>query len=282
LEHINATAYTSASYRQRTSANTIHDFVQGFDSYPDDSLNINILSPFQKTRRLHTLYSGDRWTSPLCYDTITPGADPDSYQVFSSVWNCLANDYPVIQICATNSGPNVSGLAFNFVATGWTGIAPLVASSAGSMPYETVPFLMPSWMNYARLVGYGDNAADVVNPIIRSVEMMESSLAPVAQQVLRTVSPSSLKQIVSNGSTGGPPQRSIGSKILNLLENAGSTALNVFSKSGIPKAIGDSLSSKVLTRTENALKSLAGRVLPNAGSIMEVVEEAAPLLITAV
>lgn len=284
VEHINKTAYTSTAFKLRTSSNTIHDFVQLYDNVNTDSINLGTTTGFQESKSAYMAISGTRWSTVNRYIDFTTNipSPPDFVQSLSSLQNCIMNDYPVFQIVCTNSGPSVSNITLNFRIAGWHGIAPTSLAFSGSMPYQTVPFTMPSWPESCKLVGVVKGHSNEISDSIVS-----SAVASLSSLVPRIVSsPNYTKQISSSPSVRGkivlPESRGAMVSIMDRAKDGIGKAANKVGESVI-KRMGNAAEKGA----EKAFSSIAGWLEKKLGSAAvgalrmgPALEEAAPLLLT--
>lgn len=285
VEHVNRTAYTSTAFKLRTSSNTIHDFVQLYDNIQTDSINLGTTSGFQESKSAYMAISGTRWSTVNRYynsGTLSP-QPPDLNQSLATVQNCIMNDYPVFQIVCTNSGPSLSNITLNFRVAGWHGIAPTNLAFSGSMPYQTVPFVMPSWPESCKLVGsVKGHGNEIMDSVVTAALTSTSNLVPH----MATSSPVR-KQISSSPSVRGrivvPESRGT---MLSIMDKVGSGASKVANKVGesLLKKAGEAAergAEKAFSSVAGWLERKAGGLVANALRIGPALEEVAPLLITA-
>jgi hypothetical protein len=293
IEHVNKTAYTSTAFRQRTSSNTVHDFIDLWDTVGlgAQSIDMGVLDPFVNTKSIHTCFSGDRWKAPIAYDG-NYGPPLDDYQILCSVMQCISNDYPVVQCVVTNTGPDVAAISLNIVINGWQGVAPLILNKAGAMPYETVPFTIPPWIEFARLTGVTGKpnnteqslstlSQPILNAMVAGTTMVPKTAAAIVSRNPRSMA-------VSVRAPNTPSKPGFAKRVLNTVGNIASEGASALGNLAVTK-----LGEKLLHSVENAGKrfitgpsgkfqspSFPGAFIEELPEEMEAVESALPLLLT--
>lgn len=291
IDHINKTAYTSTAFKLRTSSNTIHDFMQLYDNLTSDSINLGTESGFTDASSIYMATSGTRWSTinryqNVSYPTFSPGY-PDSGLCVLSLETAILNDWPVFQVCITNSGPDVASIVLNVKVQGWHGTAPTTLQYAGSMPFQTVPFVEPAWVESCKTVGLVKKAKgkdDIFRPLVSAMSTSLSRSTALAIEHPKTLSliagsPSvrGLITVPPNRAANIQPQESFGGKVAKTIQNGALEVLEEKAK-GAVESLLSSLGHAVGSGFRNLFSSKTGNVLRTIGN---TAAQDAPLLLEA-
>lgn len=169
LEAVTQTAYTATAFRVRGMNNTIHNLEGLFTTYNEataDYSDFGIQEPFKQTKSVHCVYSGQMWGYAVQTALLPVNVGFDYPAVMA---RAMLNNFPIIEILVTNSGPAASSVALNTTVYGWAGVAPLSITQAGACSLETVPCVLPAWFGLGQCLGGVDYG--------NTVDMLTSSLS---------------------------------------------------------------------------------------------------------
>lgn len=149
VQHTNRDAFTTVAMRARNYSNVIHRFFDSLDNMYANT-NLGFTTPYEMAASAQMVHSGSQWqTAYKVDDTLISTAAQQKCYLVKSFQHAWQQGYPFVQLkCRTNTGNMV--VKFSVSTENWMGIAPFKLDSAGAMPFETVPYLMPAWWRITR------------------------------------------------------------------------------------------------------------------------------------
>lgn len=155
LDWINPNLYGAAAMRVRTNRNVNHrvldnlQFVQGTATTKEPLFTV----PLRHCKSARAGYSGDQWDVLKNYtDVFTDGEERD-FATYAQIDHILRTGKPFIEVNLSSTSATTSNFMFSLTAECWNGASSCDDRLAGSMPYETIPFDIPTWWVAARSSG---------------------------------------------------------------------------------------------------------------------------------
>jgi len=223
---LNKNAYLTVSYQTRTGKNMQDRFV---DSLPqlwtttDPGAPLSLTDTPSEARGAISMYTGSVWSQGVRLHSAQDEGDAQ-FGYSETFRRCWASGAPWIRaVCrTTNAGVAATGsVQFSISLLTWNATAPRDPSLAASMPLETVPLPIPSWLRAMRTRGaiYNGQKDNLFENIWNSqVERIQQSMipsTPMTREIIRR--PETLAHVVAK-STGDSPSSS--NKSTNWLETA--------------------------------------------------------------
>lgn len=218
-------------------------------------------------------YSSSMWRTLRKQRFFTDFSPEQRIQVVNVFSEILCTGSNICRLVARTTTPNME-VRLSFRCESWVGISPFAQNQAGTMPYETVPFSIPSWFRVARSAGYISDASSVqkVNSMFNQVVAAMPSSTPFQRTI---ASLPAAHQVPAARSV--VEHTSVADIVREGMEGLGATTAAQWLW---PKAmdLAKKLSTTVGQKLFGGLTRNIGRAAP---IVEEVVEAAAPLLLTA-
>jgi len=283
VQHTNRDAFTTVAMRARNYSNVVHRFFDSLDNMYTNT-NLGFVTPFEMASCAQAVHSGSQWQTAYSVSEalISTAAQQKCYLVksFQHAWQ---QGYPFVQLkCRTNTGNMV--VKFSVSAENWMGVAPFAMDAAGAMPFETVPYILPTWWRITRssstLKAGSTGSAILFEQDARELQRQGGMHSPLERAV--AVSPSPQRSIAR---LAGHPavashNRSLTDRLVQYSGNVKQGAEAAGNMYSAWKSVKPFL-SKLLGGFERGASNL-GRYAPEVGATLtEVAEDGLPLLMMA-
>jgi hypothetical protein len=160
-------------------------FISGTATTNEPLFNV----PFEHCQSARAGFSGDQWDTLKSYTTVVADQLNKDFATYCQMAHILETGKPFIQVQLSSASDSSTNFTLSITGECWNGVSSFVERIVGSLPYETVPYNIPTWWIAAKSsgelgskpstpgVGMGFNALGGVTRLMGSGTPMERAMA---------------------------------------------------------------------------------------------------------